>query len=483
MDKMKKLILGILVITAFTTASCKDKNDDVIEKSTTVNKDTVKVNKFITDVFSDVYLWVDLINMAHYENNYKKYDDPFTLFKELRYKDDHWSTLTDDIEGMKGDFQGVSTSYGWNLINYLYSSNSDRVVSVVLFVYPGSPAEKAGVKRGDIITTINGKEMNTTTYLDLFYSSTITIQKGVILNQDIITQPATVSMTAVTMYNDPMQKDTVIVQENHKIGYLCYTEYVDKSEPELIRVFTKFKNQGVTDVVLDLRYNPGGYVRTAILLSSILAPASTVKNKDVFQKQVWNNYYTQVWNQQGDRMEEYFTDTLSVNMDLNKLYVLTSNGTASASEATVVGLNPFMDVILIGDTTTGKFVGGSLFSPEDIYKASEANYYKSIKNWGMYIMYFRYTNKSNTYFTTGLAPDIAAKEEHFDLKPFGDVSDPLLGRAIAQITGVPYVQPRAAVQLPSVKSSPELTVKRPLDGKLIDDGIIKKSLLREKSIE
>jgi C-terminal processing protease CtpA/Prc len=231
--------------------------------------------------------------------------------------------------------------------------------------------------------------------------------------------------------------------------------------------------------VLDLRYNPGGYVRTAIFLSSILAPSSTVKNKDIFQKQIWNNSYTQYWNQHGDKMEEYFTDTLPVNMNLNKLYVLTSNGTASASEATVVGLKPFMDVVMIGDTTTGKFVGGSALAPEDVYGNSQKNYYNSIKNWGMYIMYFRYTNKSNTYFTTGLAPDILAKEANFDLKPFGDVSDPLLGRAIAQITGVPYVESRAAVQLPSLNYSPELTVKRPLDGKLIDDGITKRLFLKK----
>jgi C-terminal processing protease CtpA/Prc len=448
-------------------ASCKD-NDGDIDNPSGIDGDILKVNKFIVDVFDELYLWVDDIDMNTYKKTYSTYEDPFDFFKTMMYKDDKWSGLTDDFEGLSDSFSGVETSFGYSLFfGYAYE-NSDIVVAIIKYVYPDSPADKAGLKRGDIIVSMNESSITDKNYTDLVYLPSISVSRGYYDGSLFHSYEESISMTAVKQYNNPIIKDTIIIKGENKIGYLCYSDFLEKSETELVRVFTNFKNQGVTDVVLDLRYNLGGLVRTSIVLSSILAPNSAVKNKDIYQIQIWNDNYTQYWTSKGDDMTENFTDTLPVNMDLKRLFVLASDNSASASEATIIALEPYMDVIQIGTKTSGKFCGGGLVSPDMMYDNS--NYYKNIKNWGMYVMYFRYTNKNKTYYTEGLDPDIMAEESFLNLKPFGDERDPLLGRAIAQITGVEYAEPRSN-QMTDFKIRKDLSFKKQIDDKLIDNRI------------
>jgi C-terminal processing protease CtpA/Prc len=324
------------------------------------------------------------------------------------------------------------------------------------------------------LVSINGTRITTANYIDLVNSTSISVSRGYFDGTDFIPYNESISMTAVKEYHDPIIKDTVIVKGSNRIGYLCYSDFINKSETDLVKVFANFKRLNVSDVVLDLRYNGGGFVRTSIVLSSLLAPLATIKAKDIYQIQIYNKSATQRRLASGDDLKERFTDTVqTANMDLRRVFVLVSQRSASASEATIIALEPYMDVTIIGTETAGKFVGGSLASPEKV------DYYNSIKNWGMYLMMFRYTNKSGTYFTGGLTPDIQASENIANLYPFGDERDPLLGRAIAQITGQPYVAPRTAHILPSLVTDEKLMVKRPLDGKLINTKSLPKLLKQE----
>jgi hypothetical protein len=285
-------------------------------------------------------------------------------------------------------------------------------------------------------------------------------------------------MVAVKMYENPINTVRIIEKSGHKIGYLCYTDYIDTSERELQNVFAGFMAEGVTDVVLDLRYNGGGYATTAKFISSILAPRSVVKNKEIYLTQKWNNLYNEYWESQDIDNNERFVDTLSVNMDLSRLYVLTTRNTASASEATIIGLKPYMDVVLVGDTTHGKYYGGYVLSVDDYYEGSKGynkKYYLNISNWGMYVMVYRYANR-NGYpdFSGGLAPeqDMLAEESDFDLKPFGDETDPLLGKALAKITGEPYVEKRSFTpeNMPPYTVFPEMRSRSSIKGKLVQTG-------------
>ncbi|MDR3251906.1 MAG: hypothetical protein LBT42_09635 [Tannerella sp.] len=471
-----KRIINILSVAVTISAfiGCGEKYDDDFNLINGINGDTIKVNKFVMDLVSDAYLWEDEIDWAKFEKSYTTYGDPYKLFEDMRHEDDHWSMLTDDIDGLEGEFQGTSLSFGWRIVRGRFT-NSQTSFYIVLYAYPGTPADKAGIERGDIIVKIDGQDITEDNYLDLYYSTSVSVTKGIYNREtgSISVSGTTVSLNAVEMYQNPINKDTVIVKGANRIGYLCYTDFLDKSEADLIRVFSGFKSRGVTDVVLDLRYNPGGYVRTSIVLSSILAPLNTVRNRDVYQVQIWNRAYTEYYQSKGDDMKEYFTDTLPVNMELSRVFILATENSASASEATIIALEPYMDVVTVGGQTSGKFCGGGLISPANVY--SDRNYYKNIANWGMYIMYFRYTNKTGKYFFTGLDPDIKAEEDYFDLKPFGDTSDPLLATAVARITGETYTSPRSAspVKSPDYRILPDTGPKKYRTGVMIGDKRLK----------
>jgi len=466
--------LSLLVLAI----GCSDKNED--EPTPSINEsvsDTVKVNKFVLDCTQTFYLWSDMISWSTYEKNYSTFKDPQNFFDAVRYKDDKWSILTNDIQSLQGEFEGVNTSFGWVPLRVGFGDGKTYFY-IVLFVYPGTPADIAGIKRGDYIVYINNKDITSSNYLDVYYASSITVNKGRLEGNTIYTDPTPINLTAVNMYHDPILKDTVIIKGDKRIAYLCYTDFYDISEPDLVNLFKSFKNKNVTDVILDLRYNGGGYVRTSVLLTSLLAPPNVIQAGSVYQYQIYNNLLSEYYRNNGDDMAEYFTDTLLyANVNPQSVYFLTSEFTASASEASIIALKPYMTVKTVGETTAGKFVGGGLLSPPDIYETSEAPFYNSIKNWGMYLMFFRYTNKDRTYFIDGLTPDYSVitdtqnqtAENYFDLQPFGSESDPLLNEAIYRLTGVrPTVTRAANLSRPiGMNVIPDLSPAKPLDGKFI----------------
>lgn len=444
--------------------SCNDEKDSTVdipgeteteaEAEEPVSTTTRQVNQFIAEYMEELYLWTSTVDWRKILPADES--DSFDFFKKLVYSDDKWSMLTDDIQGLSNEFEGVSTTFGHVLIFGRFK-DSDNLFAIVLYVYPDTPAEKAGVKRGDLFLTINGDAITEDNYMDFYYAPSLVVGRGILSDQGIMLDDRTFSMKAETLYENPIVKDTVIEKGAHKIGYLCYTDYTMESENALIALFSEYKSQGVTDVVLDLRYNGGGYARTSVLLSSILAPAAAVKRKDMFLKQVWNDFWMAYLKQQKIDVNEYFTDTLAVNMDLARIFILTTENTASASESTLIGLDPYMDVIRIGVATHGKYYGGGLFSDEEN---------KAIANWGMYLMIYRFDNQNGvTASGGGLAPDIEVEEDYFPLYPFGDERDPLLGAALEVITG----QPAARVAKSPYPSCTVLPMERrgALVGKMI----------------
>ncbi len=454
---MRKIKLLITATLTLFLASC------TVEQVDESLAGYERINKFIIDGVQTYYLWEAETDWKKYDNRstYSEYKDHDKLFGQLRFIDDKWSTLTDDIDGLENQFAGISTTFGYTL-GFYYNpfTNNDEVIAVVYYTSYNSPAAKAGLKRGDILIEMNGKKITVNNRLELYYSSSIQVRcgKAITESKTFTLLPELYSLSAVTMYENPVNTYSIIEKGVKKIGYLCYTGYQSESERELFELFASFKSAGVNDIVLDLRYNPGGYARTAQILSSILAPAATVKNKSVYLEHYYNAAYTAYLKENKYALNETFIDTLPVNMNLSRVYFLTGKNTASASEATIVGLKPYMQVTQIGDTTSGKFCGGFLLSPEDLYGEKNKSYYSGFSNWGMYIMIYRYANINGiASFAGPIAPDIVVKEDVLNLKPFGDEDDPLLGQALAHIMGVSYSEKRSATmalplaQLPSPK--------------------------------
>ena len=218
-----------------------------------------------------------------------------------------------------------------------------------------------------------------------------------------------------------------------KIGYLAYTAYLEESHAKLDEVFTFFKNSGVSEVVLDLRYNLGGNAATPPYLGSFLAPQANVAAGDVFLKEVWNKNYMNYYVGSGKDLTVYLNKNNVANLNLSRVFILTTSRTASASEATISGLMPYLDVIKIGTKTLGKYCGAALVQP---VIDDEGTIDPLIKNWLLSIIIYKFVNKNGfTDFKDGIAPEYVVEDDLFAAYPFGSVEDPHLAKAIAVITG------------------------------------------------
>ena len=454
----------VLIMLLFILSCNKDNEENNIDLSKL--SDYERINKFIIDGIRTYYFKADETNWKQYDHREILSIDHEKLFNQLIHKDDKWSFITDDVEGEKDDsFFGVANTFGYTLSFYHNPFVYDEVIAVVLYTMQFFPASEAGLKRGDIIIELNGEKITSNNYKELYYASNISVRCG---RLDIETESFTPltevkHLTSLRTFEREEQIYTlkIIEKEGHKIGYLLYNHFHIHNVDDLIRTLEILKNEGVNDVVLDLRFNRGGHFRIAQILSSILAPEDVMKNKSVYLDHYYNNLYTSFLKNNDYSLSEYFIDLLPVNMNLKRLYVLTGKRTASASEATIAGLEPYMQIIQIGDTTSGMFCNGMIISPEDIYGKSNADYYKNFSNFGICIMNYRFDNiKGQNSFNGGLAPNVLATENDFDLIQLGDEDEPLLSIALAHIMGEPYsnatsVNPFPVIALPDIKKPVE----------------------------
>jgi carboxyl-terminal processing protease len=174
-------------------------------------------------------------------------------------------------------------------------------------------------------------------------------------------------------------------------------------------------------------------------MASTLAPAAAMENNEVFVELVWNDFYNQYW-ADADLDEDGEADGLDSeqlriplpqsdqNLNLSKVYFLTTGGTASASESLMSGLYPYMEVIQIGTTSYGK-----------CYASITVDDWEEPKrhNWAMQPLVIKYSNAEGfTDFQDGIEPDIEVQDNLLYAKPFGSLEDPLLARALEEITHV-----------------------------------------------
>lgn len=193
--------------------------------------------------------------------------------------------LTDDYENFSNSVAGIGLSFGFDFILAYGDENRKSVVGVVTLVYAGSPAEKAGFKRGDIFTQVNGIAMTGENYSKVLTEQFNSTSGCAFTFYDGRTSS---KLTAVNMYEDPVFPCKVFDCKGKKVGYLFYNSFTLLSYERLLEEFAKLKDEGVSELILDLRYNGGGYVTTLYALASMLAPEQAVKNNEVFETEVYN---------------------------------------------------------------------------------------------------------------------------------------------------------------------------------------------------
>ena len=463
--------LGLLALTLLFPGCKKpdyQKEIDSLDYETRMERKYV--NTFAWNVMNSYYLWKDEVAPAL--EKWENWEEPIRKVSDVRYKDaagkdiDRWTMLTDDFSGLQGNVSGHTRTFGLDFLLYYVDQKQKKVCAVVTYTYGNSPAEAAGLKRGDVILTVDGKEMTTDNYQDIVRNRLLgggTVKLG-------LRGGKSVTITAQDMYEDPVQ--TVRILENgsgKKVGYLHYTSFTLDSCDDLVGVFRKFVSEGIDDLVLDLRYNGGGYVITEEVLASMLAPVAAVESQSVFSRMVYNKEMAEEKKDEPSLFKTGFmfqnqgelqvVSTTGANPDLPRLYVLATGSSASASESLVCGLRPYMDVILIGGKTGGKFCAGFLMPAPDWYDSVKESFGAEeydialpyVDNWGIYVMYARYAdcNGNTISMPDGIAPDVQANDDPQDGFALGDPQESMLAVALRLISG------RTRAADPPVRSLPD----------------------------
>ncbi len=424
-------------IVLLLTSSCEKEPEPDPDPDPGISAEIMTINNWIWDGLHDLYLWEEFIPNIDPDIQ----PDPEAYFYKLLYNADNDSWIVDDYESLLAMFDGVQLSTGISAGAGILPN--DQVIGVVEYVSPDSPASDSAVVRGDVIVTIDGKYPTKDDYFDLYYQTTATFGFGSWDGTRMVPNGKSATLTAIELNQNPFVHKEVIDYQGKKIGYFVYTSFSPGPNEEWLEeintVFGEFKSAGVSDVIVDLRYNGGGYMFVTAQIASILGPASAVANNSILATQAWNDGFTQYWKESdldGDGQPDGSESgqllirlpNSELNLDMSNLYFLTSQNTASASELLMVGLEPYMNVVQVGDTTYGKCYGS--VTVDDWVDPKR-------HNWAMQPIVLKYANADGyTDFVDGIPPDFYEVEEWPFLEPFGSTSDPLLASALTQITGI-----------------------------------------------
>jgi len=459
---MRKIFYSIILLSVIAISSCK-------KEKATPGKDTPTKDGSTLDLIKDsvylyakeTYYWNDAIpdyktfnprsytgsnDLAALESEVDAISQikknpttglPFEYYAaapgHAKYSFIDDGSVSSELNGIKGDFGFAPIYIGVNDLR-------------VRYVYPGSPSDLAGLKRGYQITAINGRTNlsydadnggagTNVNFVINAYSNSSTITMTV-KRSDGSTFDANLNVASYTL--NPVLKYQVYDQgSNHKVGYLVFNSFTSdaNAKPKLDEAFNQFVSQGITDLVVDLRYNGGGFVSTAKYLTNLIAPASAngstmytefynanMQRNDIpLLKSIYSipdNYFAPTY------PENFANFAKAGNLNINRVFFIVSGSTASASELVINNLRAVMDVQLIGNTTYGKPVG---------FFALDINKYQ------LYVAQFETKNgKGQGGYYAGMTPSSPSQVTEYPgfkdgddvSKDFGDPTERLLAHAL-----------------------------------------------------
>lgn len=433
---MSKKIVSLFTLFLFTITALHCEKDDLAVP------EELQINDFVWKGMNLYYLWqADVPNLA--DNRFGSqeelngflatYSNPATLFNSLRTDPaiDRFSVIYSDYSVLEGILTGNTTDTGMDYgLKYKTGSTTD-IFGWVRYVLPNSNAAANNIHRGDIFYAINGTPLTASNYQSLLANASFTINLANYDNGNITPNGQSVTLTKSPITENPVFTTNVIDQGSNKIGYLMYNGFYTGFESQLNTAFGQFQSQGITHLILDLRYNSGGSVTTATRLASMITGQFTGQ---LFAHQQWNAKLQSTLDQ--NSLNNYFTTTLSngntINsLHLNKVYILTSRSTASASELVINGLKPYIQVVQIGDKTTGKNVGSVTLYDSPTFRAQNRN---PNHKYAMQPIVLKVANASGfSDYQTGLLADYTFLEDYGNLGLLGNPSEPMLNQALTII--------------------------------------------------
>lgn len=441
---MKNISFLVVLIFSLLIQSCK-KNDTIKPDSAT------KLNLLRDSIYlytKEVYLWhevipsYDIFNPRQYigSTELEAAQNEMAAIRALQPQDSkHGYSFVTTQEESDAIQTGEDKDYGFFVKSFSVDKTlpNDSIFWFVEYVYKNSPAGSAGIQRGWYISKINSTNIDYSNASigilnDVFFgsttSATFTFTKPDGSAVDINLAKNGFTANSVLYSN-------VITSGVNKIGYVVFNQFFgDISKTELANVFNDFTSKGITDLIVDLRYNHGGSTSTQETFADLIAPFSA--NTQTMYTYIFNDSLT-AGNFPLLRRKAGFTNvsfTPSINtvkyqkngsLNLSRVFFIVTGETASASELLINNLRPYIDVKLIGDTTFGKPVG---FFPISIF------------DYAIYPISFKTVNSVGTAeYYDGFAPDKVTSDGVN--KNWGDLTEPSLAAALHYISTGTFNRP------------------------------------------
>ena len=446
---MKLFKIVIFFFLSILIISCSKKDDIPTD---------IQTQNFVWKGLNAYYLWQKEINDLSDRrfssddelNNYlSDYDNPEDLFNNLLHipneypKDPNktYSWIVDDYIALEQSFQGTRLTTGMKVKGADFADGSGYYV-YVYDVVKNSDAETKGITRGMLFNMIDGVQLTETNYQGLLFGDNTIYTVG-FADYNVgnpTSNGTTISLTKEELQENPIAVSKVITDGAAKIGYLLYNQFASSFDAQLNAAFANFNSENIDDLIIDLRYNGGGSVRTATYLGSMVTGQF---NSSLFSKQVWNEKVQAAIDP--SNFENNFTNQIDhdgINeaihsLGLSRVYFIVTGSSASASELIINSLSSYIDVYLVGTTTVGKQVGSiTLYDSDDYTKGNPTlsqNHTYAMQPIVLEIKNSIDQNEPNG-FTPGVTlPGIEFPEDYGNLGVLGERSDPLLDRTLVYI--------------------------------------------------
>ena len=414
--------------------SCFEDNDDNGALAS-------EINDFVWKGMNAAYLYKqeisDLDNnrfndSEEYASYLNSYNSPENLFESLIYERDNidkFSLIVDNYIELEQYLSGVSLSNGLNFGLVYLPNSTNEIFGYVRYVNNGSEADLANINRGDIFRSIDDIPLSIDNYSDLLSQEVYTVNFANYFNNNtedvsddtIELNDINIELQKVPLIKNPVHHYSTLNYSGGKIGYLMYNQFVSNYDDYLKTIFSEFKSNSVDELILDLRYNPGGSINSAIVLASLITGQF---ENEIFNTEQWNNDIQNYWlNNNPEYLINRFMSFQS-SLNLSRVFILTTRSSASASELIINCLKPYINVIQIGTTTYGKYQASvTLYDSENF---SNQNVNRS-HNYALQPLVLKTLNANGvTDYYNGISPDYEYEERAFEMGQVGNINEPML---------------------------------------------------------
>ena len=409
MQYIRSLLVAVVLVLALVPAA------DAQTSCTTAGQ-----NLYVRDVMSDIYFWYREMPVL----DPVKFNSPEEYLEAVRYlpRDRTFSYITSRAANDAFFSESQFIGFGFSMA----STAGDEVR--ISDVFPDSPASEASLSRGDRIVEVNGQSVEVLMASgglgDVFGPSEVGVEGQMVVRRGGTTYQARMTKRLVTI---PTVSITKVYETNgRRVGYVSFKNFVQPSFDALDVAFAELRKREVNELVLDLRYNGGGLVSVAQHLSSLIGGTRTTG-------QTFAEYFHNDRNAFRNRILRFESPANALALD--RLVVITTHASASASELVINALRPFMPVQVIGERTYGKPVGQYAIPFCDKVLAPVSF---TVRN----------ANGEGDYFD-GIAPTCAAPDD-LDAQ-LGDVNEGSLKEALALIATGHCSTPPTTARIPSRK--------------------------------